>query len=181
MFKVGDKVRIRFNGAEGVVGYVEEGYICVDLDNGAEVDFSDESQIQLAADYKAEKAAEVAVADKTRDLRGMFNAPYVPRKGDKRLAGKVINYLGGIMPDLLEVAAQKIDGFNKMQDFDKVKNFAEMVGTPMVVFMGAAELGDREMMRTIIRKTLLENAMAGTNLLYDAMMVSIQAELANKS
>lgn len=181
MFKVGDEVRVRFNGAKGVVGYVEEGYICVDLDNGAEVDFSDESHLQLAADYKAEKAAEVAVADKTRDLCGVFNAPYVARKGDRRLASKVINYLGGIMPDLLEVAAQKIDGFDKMQDFDKVKNFAEMVGTPMVVFMGAAELGDRTIMRTIIRKTLLENAMAGTNLLYDAMMVSIQAELADKS
>lgn len=176
MFKVGDKVRIRSNGAEGVVGYVEEGYICVDLNNGAEADFLDEGQLQLVAVYKAEKAAEVAVAEKTRDLRGMFNAPYVPRKGDRRLASKVINYLGGIMPDLLEVAASKIDGFVEMQDFDKVKSFAEMVGTPMVVFMGAAEMGDRSMMKMVIQKTLLENALAGTNLLYDAMMVSIQAE-----
>ena len=180
MFKVGDKVRIRSNGAEGVVGYVEEGYICIDLNNGAETDFTDESQLQLVAAYKAEKAAEVAVADKTRDLCGMFNAPYTARKGDRRLASKVTNYLGGIMPDLLEVAASKIDGFVKMQDFDKVKNFAEMVGTPMVVFMGAAEMGDRSMMKMVIQKTLLENALAGTNLLYDAMMVSIQAELAEK-
>jgi len=187
MFKVGDKVRIRFNGAEGVVGYVEEGYICVDLDNGAEVDFSDESQIQLAADYKAEKAAEVAVADKTRDLCGKFNAPYVPRKGDKRLAGKVIKSLGQIMPDLLKVAETKIEGFAKMEAFDQVQSFSEMVGTPMVVFMGAAEVAshsmmdDHEMMKLVIRKTLLENAIAGTNLLFDTMMVSIQAELADKS
>ena len=181
MFKINDEVRVLSSGAEGVVGYVEEGYICVDLNNGVEMDFSDESQLQLVADYKAEKAAEVAVAVKTRDLSGMFNAPYCPRKGDKRLTSKVIASLGDIMPDLLKTAERKIDGFAQMDDFDKVKSFSEMVGTPMVVFMGAAEMGDLEMMKTVIRKTLVENALAGTNLLYDTMMVSIQAELANKS
>ncbi len=181
MFNVGDEVRVLSSGAEGVVGYAEDGYICVDLNNGVEMDFSDEGSLQLVADYKAEKAAEVAVAEKTRDLCGMFNAPYCARKGDKRLASKVIASLDEIMPDLLKTAEQKIDGFAKMEAFDQVKNFSEMVGTPMVVFMGAAEMGDRTMMRLVIRKTLMENALAGTNLLYDAMMVSIQAELAEKS
>lgn len=181
MFEIGDEVRVRSNGAVGVVGYVEEGYICVDLDSGVEMDFSDDSQLQLVADYKAEKVAEVVVAEKTRDLSGMFNAPYVPRKGDRRLASKVINSLGVIMPDLLKTAASKIDGFAKMDDFDKVKSFSEMVGTPMVVFMGAQEMGDIGMMRLVIRKTLIENAIAGTGLLYDCMVTSLQDELAEKS
>lgn len=180
MLTVGDEVRVRSNGAHGVVGYAEEGYICVDLNNGVEMDFSDESQLQLVADYKAEKAAEVAVADKTRDLSGMFNAPYTPRKGDRRLASKVINSLGVIMPELLKTAASKINGFAKMDDFDKVKSFSEMVGTPMVVFMGAQEMGDSDMMRQVIRKTLIENALAGTSLLYDTMVISLQDELAGK-
>ena len=180
MFKVGDHVRIMSNGAEGVVGYVEKGYISVDLNSGVEMDFSDESQLQLVADYKAEKAAAVAVADKTRDLGGMFNAPYCPRKGDKRLAGRVIASLGDIMPDLLKVAEKKIDGFAKMEAFDQVKNFSEMVGTPMVVFMGAAEMGDINMMRLVMQKTLLLNAITGTNLLYDAVVSRLQTELTEK-
>ncbi len=181
MFNVGDEVRVLSNGAVGVVGYAEEGYICVDLNNGVEMDFSDEDQLQLVADYKAEKAAEVAVADKTRDLSGMFNAPYVPRKGDKRLASKVINSLGVIMPDLLKVAETKIEGFAKMEAFDQVKNFSEMVGTPMVVFMGAAEMDDSNMMRLVIQKTLMENAITGTGLLFDTFMIRIREELAEKS
>ncbi len=187
MFQVGDEVRVRSNGATGVVGYVEEGYICVDLNNGVEMDFSDESQLQLIADYKAEKATEVAVAAKTRDLTGKFNAPYCPRKGDKRLAGKVIKSLGVIMPDLLKTAEMKIEGFAKMEAFDQVKNFSEMVGTPMVVFMGAADaaahsmMDDHVMMKLVIRKTLLENAIAGTSLLFDTMLARLQDELAEKS
>ncbi len=180
MFKVDDEVRVLSSGAIGVVGYAEEGYISVDLNNGVEMDFSDESLLQLVADYKAEKVAEIAVAAKTRDLSRMFNAPYVPRKGDRRLASKVINSLGVIMPELLKVAEQKIDSFAKMEAFDQVKSFSKMVGTPMVVFMGAAEMGDSEMMRMVIRKTLLENAIAGTGLLFDTMMVSIQDELTKK-
>ncbi|KKM61814.1 hypothetical protein LCGC14_1527950 [marine sediment metagenome] len=181
MFNVGDEVRVVSNGAQGVVGYAEEGYICVDLNSGVEMDFTDESQLQLVADYKAEKAAEVAVADKTRDLSGMFNAPYCPRKGDKRLAANVIKSLGVIMPDLLKTAERKIEGFAKMEAFDQVKSFSELVGTPMVVFMGAAEMGNSDMMRLVIQKTLVTNAIAGTSLLYDTMVASLQAELAEKS
>lgn len=181
MFQVGDEVRVRSNGAVGVVGYAEEGYVCVDLNNGVEMDFEDESLLQLVADYKAERSAAIAVGAKARDLCGMFNAPYCPRKGDKRLAGKVIKSLGEIMPDLLKVAGQKIDGFAKMEAFDQVKNFAEMVGTPMVVFMGAAEMGDINMMRMVIQKTLALNAIVGTSLLYDTMVASLQDELAEKS
>ncbi|KKK63962.1 hypothetical protein LCGC14_2989010 [marine sediment metagenome] len=181
MFKIGDEVRVVSNGAQGVVGHAEEGYVCVDLNSGVEMDFTDESQLQLVADYKAEKAAEVAVAEKSRDLTGMFNAPYCPRKGDKRLAAKVIKSLGIIMPDLLKTAEKKIDGFAKMEAFDQVKNFSEMVGTPMVVFMGAAEMGNSDMMRLVIQKTLMANAIAGTSLLYDTMVTSLQNEFAEKS
>ncbi len=177
MFKIGDEVRVLASAAEGVVGYVEEGYICVDLNNGVEMDFTNESQLQLVADYKAEKAAEVAVAAKTRDLSGMFNAPYCPRKGDKRLAAKVIKSLGVIMPDLLKTAERKIEGIAKMEAFDQVKNFSEMVGTPMVVFMGAAEMGNSDMMRMVIQKTLIANAAAGTSLIYDTMVTSLQDEI----
>lgn len=181
MFQVGDKVRVRSNGAVGIVGYAEDGYVCVELDTGVEMDFSDVSSLQLVADYKAEKAAEVVVADKSRDLCGMFNAPYCARKGDKRLAGKVIKVLGEIMPDLLKTAEKKIDGFAKMEAFDQVKNFSEMVGTPMVVFMGAMDMDSTDMMRLVIQKTLVENALAGTSLLYDTMVASLQIDLAEKS
>ena len=181
MFKVGDEVRVRSSGAVGVVGYVEEGYVCVDLHTGVEMDFPDEGMLQLMADYKAERSAAADVDAKTRDLCGVFNAPYSPRKGDKRLAGKVIKSLGQIMPDLLKVAETKIEGFAKMEAFDQVQSFSEMVGTPMVVFMGAAEMSDIRMMRLVIQKTLVANAIEGTSLLFDTMMVSIQDELAEKS
>ncbi len=181
MFQVGDEVRVLSNGAVGVVGYAEEGYVCVDLHTGVEMDFSDESQIQLMTDYKAERSASADVDAKTRDLSGIFNTPYSPRKGDKRLAGKVIKALGEIMPDLLKTAEKKIEGFAKMEAFDQVKNFAEMVGTPMVVFMGAAEMGDVNMMRLVIQKTLVLNALEGTSLLYDTMVARLQDELAEKS
>ena len=181
MFQVGDEVRVLSNGAVGVVGYAEEGYVCVDLHTGVEMDFSDESQIQLMADYKAERLASADVDAKTRDLCGIFNTPYSPRKGDKRLAGKVIKALGQIMPDLLKVAEKKIEGFAKMEAFDQVKNFAEMVGTPMVVFMGAAEMGDTNMMRLVIQKTLVANALEGTSLLYDTMVARLQDQFAEKS
>lgn len=181
MFNVGDEVRVRSSGAVGVVGYAEDGYFCVDLDNGVEMDFSDEGSLQLMAEYKTERSAAADVDAKTRDLCGMFNAPYSPRKGDRRLAGRVIKALGHIMPDLLKVAETKIEGFAKMEAFDQVKNFSEMVGTPMVVFMGAAEMSDIKMMRLVIQKTLVENALAGTSLLYDTMVASLQDELAEKS
>lgn len=181
MFNVGDEVRVLSNGAVGIVGYAEDGYVCIDLHTGVEMDFSDEGQIQLMAEYKAERLASADVDAKTRDLSGILNAPYSPRKGDKRLADKVIKALGEIMPDLLKVAAKKIEGFAKMEAFDQVKSFSEMVGTPMVVFMGAAEMGDTNMMRLVIQKTLVLNAIKGTGLLFDTMVVRLQEELAEKS
>lgn len=181
MFQVGDEVRVRSNGAIGVIGYAEEGYVCVDLDTGVEMDFAEEASLQLMSDYKAIRSAAADIDAKTRDLCGVFNAPYSPRKGDKRLAGKVIKALGEIMPDLLKTAEKKIEGFAKMEAFDQVKNFSEMVGTPMVVFMGAAELGDINMMRSVIHKTLVVNAIEGTNLLFDLMLAGLQNELAEKS
>lgn len=181
MFNVGDEVRVLSNGAVGIVGYAEDGYVCVELDTGVEMDFSDEGSLQLVADYKAEKAAEVAITAKTRDLSGMFNAPYCPRKGDKRLAGKVLAALNEIMPDLLKVAEKKVEGFVEMDSFDKVKSFSEMVGTPMVVFMGAMDMGSTDMMRLVIQKTLIANAIKGTGLLFDTMVVRLQEELAEKT
>ncbi|KKM96011.1 hypothetical protein LCGC14_1182300 [marine sediment metagenome] len=180
MFQVGDEVRVRSNGAVGVVGYAEPGYFCVDLDNGVEMDFFDEGLLQRMSEYKAERSASVAVNAKTRDLCGIFNAAYSPRKGDKRLAGKVIKSLGQIMPDLLKTAEKNIEGFAKMEAFDQVKNFSEMVGTPMVVFMGAAEMGDINMMRLVIQKTLIANAIEGTGLLFDVMVSSLQDKLVEK-
>lgn len=85
------------------------------------------------------------------------------------------------MPDLLKTAEKKIDGFAKMEAFDQVKNFSEMVGTPMVVFMGAMDMDSTDMMRLVIQKTLVENALAGTSLLYDTMVASLQIDLAEKS
>ena len=181
MFQVGNEVRVLSNGAVGIVGYAEDGYVCVELDSGVEMDFADESSLQLMSEYKAERSAAADVDAKTRDLSGIFNAPYCPRKGDKRLAGNVIKALGEIMPDLLKVAEKKIEGFAKMEAFDQVKNFSELVGTPMVVFMGAAEMGDTNMMRLVIQKTLVLNAIEGTSLLYDTMVARLQDELAEKS
>jgi len=180
MFNVGDEVRVRSNGAQGVVGYAEDGYVCVDLNSGVEMDFSDVGLLQLMSEYNAERYTAAVTDDKVRDLCGIFNTPYSPRRGDRRLAIKVIKSLDEIMPDLLKTAEKKIDGFAKMEAFDQVKNFSEMVGTPMVVFMGAAEMGDITMMRLVIQKTLVANAIEGTGLLFDTMMVSLQRELAEK-
>lgn len=182
MFKLSDKVRVRSNGAEGVVSYVEDGYLCVELDNGAEMDFTDENKLQLVAEYEKEKIkAMIDSASKPRDLTGMFNAPYIPRRGDRALATKVILAIDNIAPEILYIAGRNNEGslFAAMDDFDKVKYISELTGTPMVVFMGAAEMNDRELMKAVISKTLLVNISQRTDLVGDMLLAKCRQMIAS--
>lgn len=187
MFKVGDEVRIRSNGAKGVVGYAEDGYFCVDLDNGAEMDFEDESLLQLAVDYDAEwnlksailvRRGAVNLSMSKADPADFKGLPYIPHKGDRRLATEVIRIINKIAPAILDAAAVNNDNFHQLDDVEKVKHIAKITGTPMIVFMGAGEMGDRGMMEAVIRKTLLVNITERTDLVCDMILGRVKREIA---
>jgi hypothetical protein len=171
MFKIGDEVRVRSSGAKGVVGYVEDGYISVGLDNGAEMDFTDEASLQHEADFiayvQAERDAAVAVEAKKPRLE---NLPYIPRKGDRRVAATAMEMVKKIYPMVLDAARTNHEGFDDLDAFDQVKVLSEVTGTPMIVFMGAAEMNDESMMREVLRRTVINNIVGDSMLVRDMLI-----------
>ncbi len=173
-FNEGDKVVVRRNGAKGVVSYAEDGYYAVDMDNGVELEFEDPTLLQLASEYEAERngkssiLANIGATDlplskvDLKDFKGMPS--YVPKKGDRKLAGEVIKMIGQIMPEFLDAAVIHDEKFQKLDNYDKVTILSEMVHTPMVVFMGAAEMGGMGMMEAVLRKSMLNNLFSGSDL-----------------
>ncbi len=158
MFNEGDRVRIRINGAAGVVDYAEEGYYTVLLDTGTEMDFENPELLMLEDDYVAQQA--VAGPRLKGGSRGNSTAgvPYVPRKGDRKLAANVLIMIEQIYPGMLDAMSVRCEEFDDLQAFDKVKVMSEITGTPMVVFMGGAEMG---MMKEVIAKTILNDMTSG--------------------
>lgn len=171
MFKVGDEVRVLSNGAKGVVGYVEDGYISVGLDNGAEMDFGDESLLQHEADFIAyiEAEREAAVAFEAKKPR-VEDLPYVPRKGDRRLAATAMSMVKKIFPMIVDGARANHEGYDDLDAFDQVKILSQVTGTPMVVFMGAAEMGDETMMKAVLQHTMVNNILEGGDLVGDMLL-----------
>ncbi len=53
MYKIDDKIRVLQNGAKGTVVHAEDGYVCVELDNGVEMEFEDLDLIQGEAEFIA--------------------------------------------------------------------------------------------------------------------------------
>ena len=161
MFAIGDKV-VSSCGLVGHVTFVEDDYIEIDPGNGNSIEFNVSSLTMWTAPEP--------VKPPQHDLQGTFNAPYIPRKGDRRLATEVIRIVNSVAPIFLDAAAFKNEGFHQLDDFDKVKIIAKMSGTPMVVFMGAGEMGDRKMMQAVIQKTLLNNILNMTDFVSDLLL-----------
>ena len=178
VFNEGDQIRVRSNGAEGVIVYAESGYYCVELNTGAEQDFEDAGLLILEDEYQADRErrrleAEAQIPSSSladNFLANIKAAPYVPRKGDSKLAAKVIGLIQSIYPLLLEGMTVKVDGFDKLKSFDKVKALSEATDTPMVVFMGAAEMGGDDFMRQVISKTMLNNLLNDSSLAGDMLL-----------
>ncbi len=181
MFKIGDEVRVLSSGALGIVGYVEDGYISVGLDNGAEMDFTDEASLQHEADFIASVAAERDAAIhydvKTHSMMvppsaidKLMAMPYVPRKGDRQLAASVMTMVKKIFPMIVDGARANHEGYDGLDAFDQVKILSQVTGTPMLVFMGAAEMGNETMMRAVLQKTLINNIVEGGDLVGDMLL-----------
>jgi len=178
MFNEGDRVRIRNNGAGGTVMYAEDGYYSVELDTGAEMDFENTSLLMTEYEYVEERKSLV----KSNKSKGISltaaNMPYIPRRGDRQLATKVINMIKQIYPVLLDAMLVKNNKFNTLDDFDKVKTLSEITGTPMVVFMGAIDIGGQYFMRQVINKTILNNLVSNSDLVSDILLGSARRTIA---
>lgn len=185
MFNVGDEVRVRSNGAVGVVAYAEDGYLSVDMNNGTEMDFENESLLQLTVDYEEELGMKSGVVIKAAAQAGMpvinlpmakadpsdfLGGPYIPRKGDRAVAKTVIQMITNLYPLLIGGMKEQIDGFNSLDAFDQVKAISESTGTPMTVFMGAGEMGADELMRQILGKTVINNISSGGDLVKNMLL-----------
>jgi len=162
-FNEGDYVRVRSNSAAGVIAYAEDGYYSVELLNGAEQDFENADDLMSEDDYLTQCKEEQAERDSTRQKStgdvgsALFGMPYVPRKGDRKVAAAVIESIKTIYPTLLEAMEVKSTGFAKLDAFDQVQALSEYTGTPMVVFMGAADFGGPNFMEQVLQKTILNN------------------------
>ncbi len=179
-FNEGDKVVVRRNGAKGVVSYAEDGYYAVGMDNGVELEFEDPTLLQLASEYEEERISQCLLNGKSsilanmgatdlplsnvdpKDFKGMPQR-LLPQRGDRKLAGEVIKMIGQIMPAFLDAAVIHDEKFQKLDNYDKVIVLSEMVHTPMVVFMGAAEMGDMGTMEEVLKKSVLNNIFSGSD------------------
>ena len=166
-FKAGDMVRVLENGELGEVLEVDGNTVYVEMMNGVEHDYpadklmSDEAFAEkLAAERDA--AAEHAQRQVPQGGAGMFG-PYIPRRGDNKLAIDCLNMIGRVSKDLLEVAdtlikeAGRLDDFEKARPLNKVMMISEVLNVPTIVFMGAAETSDDGLMRQVIAKIMFEN------------------------
>ena len=178
-FNEGDRVRLRKGGAAGTVVYAEDGYYSVELDSGVEMDFEDISLLMTEDEYVAhESGAGPRLKGGSRPT-STAGVPYVPRKGDRRLAGDVIKMITRLYPGLIDAMGVRCDTFDDLDSFDKVKVMSAITGTPMVVFMGAAEMGDQGMMKAVIGKTILNNIMEGSGLTADILLAYCRRAMAD--
>lgn len=171
MFEIGQEV-ISIAGLRGVVCFVEGSYVCINTGSGVEMDF-DACDLKLWVEPVAEKPKPGNL-----DAKGLFNLPYKPRRGDRKLAADVINKIGEILPPFIRWAESHIDGYSKLDAFDKVKAISEATGTPMIVWMGTAELGG-DYLRQVVAQTLMNQSqedgggMVG-DILLDGALVAIK-------
>lgn len=172
MFNVGDKVRVRGNGATGVIAYAEDGYLSVDMNNGTEMDFEDASLLQHVADYEQELKAKSNIVANAGDVisSDFLGQPYIPQKGDRAVAKTVIKMITDIYPLLITGMKELMDGYSSLDAFDQVKAISKATGTPMTVFMGAADMGSTEFMRQVLGKTVVNNISDGSDLVANMLL-----------
>lgn len=171
MFNVGDEVRIRDKWIAGTIVYAEASYFSVELTSGAEMDFENPDLLMSEADYQEMLATIAAERKAEASTKPLAEISYVPQKGDRLLAASVIESIREIYPGLLDAMQNKDESFDKLDAFDKVALLSKLSGTPMVVFMGAGSMG-KAMMRDVIRKTLLNSLISGSDLHVDILIGS---------
>lgn len=164
MFEIGQKVVALSNGLVGEVVYVEDDLVYVETDGGAEHEFS-------ATDLKIWEPtpAPIPMFDQ-KSAMSAADLPYVPRKGDRRVAARVMSMIKSVFPMVLDGVRTNNEGYDKLDAFDQVKLLSETTGTPMVVFMGAAEMNDDGMMREVLQRTLVVNILEGGDLVRDMLL-----------
>ena len=166
MFEIGTIVRNMESGVRGEVVDVDGDTVYIELDNGCEHDYNvsvlmseKEFLDRIKAEVEAAKEFEEA---KQADGAGMFGS-YKPRRGDHKLAIDCLDMIGRINKDVLLVAdslikeAGKLDEFETAKPLNKVMMISEVLDVPTVVFMGAAESSNDDLMREVIAKTMLRN------------------------
>lgn len=164
MFEIGQKVVALSNGLVGEVVYVEDNLVYIETEGGAEHEFS-------AIDLKIWEASPspVPMFDQ-KSAMSAADLPYVPRKGDRKVAARVMSMVKSIFPMMLDGVRTNNEGYDKLDAFDQVKLLSEATGTPMVVFMGAAEMNDDGMMREVLQRTLVINILEDGGLVSDMLL-----------
>lgn len=168
MFNAGDMVRVLENGAQAEVLEVDGNTVYVEMMNGVEHDYSADklmSEEDFAARLEAERdlAKDFHEKQQVKTEANMFGN-YIPQKGDHNLAIKCLDMVNKLNPKLMLFAQYLISDAGKLKEFEdakplnKVMMIAEVLGTPTIVWMGAADMNDESMMRSVIVKTLVNNA-----------------------
>ncbi len=169
MFNIGDKVRSISNGIVGHVTFIEDDYVEIDPGNGVSIDF-DVSNLTLWTEPEP-------VESPQRDLQGFLNAPYVPQSGDRKVASTVMKIVDKLYPILLDGLRESVENFDTLPPFDQVKAMSEQTETPMVVFMGAVDMGD-DMMLSILQRAMLNSVIIGNELISNMIIGRVKRVIA---
>ncbi len=161
MFEIGQKVVAINTDIVGKIVYVEDDIVYIETANGAEHEFD-------VANIKLWEPAPTTSTPQTS--KKLFDGPYIPRKGDRKLAARVMELIKEIFPSLLDAARMNNEKFDELDAFDKVKTLSEVTNTPMIVFMGAGEMEQMWMMEQVIRQTILNDILDGGSLNFDMLI-----------
>jgi len=148
MFEIGTKI-VSESGMVGTVTYSDDEYVYMDPGNGSEHEFPINS-VKVWV-----KPAQNPVVDNHSfvDTKGLFNRPYIPQKGDRARASKVIEKINEFEPALISTMSLTHKEFDNLDDFNKVKVISKLTGTPMVVFMGSLDMGTDEFLKKVLAQT----------------------------
>lgn len=171
MFNVDDRVIVKEkdNNGRTICGWVLEidgSRIYIELDNGVEMEF-DKSSLMLESELDV-----IHLEQKTPANKVVNKFPtYIPERGDRGRAQKVVDNIKSVFPDILRAAEDHIDNFGKMDAFDKISALSTYTGTPMVVWMSCIDYDG--MLKQVIVKTMLDNMSVGSNLAGDVLLARV--------
>ena len=164
MFKIGDRVAHKETAVRGTVVDVDGNTVYIELNNGSEHDY-DASMLMLEeemfAAIEAERDAAFSAREATNVSSNIDFGPYIPRRGDHRLAIKCLDMINSIDATFSVFAqhlikeAGKMEEFNNAKPLNKVMMMSDVLNTPTIVWMGAAEMNDDGLMRQVIVRTIL--------------------------
>jgi len=176
MFNENDRVVVKETGAFGTVLETYDDMVCVELDNSVEMEYK-AVQLITQDEFNRQEDAQVEGVMVDRGLISMADIPYTPRRGDGRSASNVISMIRRLYPDLLTTAEEKAEQ-KISDDLDRVRALTNFTNTPIVVWLGAGEMSDEGMVRKVLARTILNNAIEGTILLGDILISKCRRELA---